>query len=104
RSRRSDRTVGKQAHSLIDIFNVLSRRNTQPLPQTTDNRRLIALVLNEPVRSNQRLECFLDRVRRAFNKTPTCHHAGSLIWNIKFGQLRQDTAAAARYDPAESVT
>src|SRR5262247_3715032 len=87
-SRRNDRTVVKQTHSLINIFNVLSLRNTQPLLQTIDDRGLIALRLNKTIRPDQCLEVFLHRVRRAVNKTSTRHKAGSLIWNIQFWQLR----------------
>src|SRR5262245_61406629 len=103
RFRRKDRTVVKQTHPLIDVFNILSWGDTQPLLQTTNDRRLVAFVLNEPVRSDQRLERFLHRVRRAVNKTSTRNKAGSLIWNAQFWQLGQNMAAAARYRPAKSV-
>src|SRR5262249_35704016 len=89
---------------LIDIFDILSRGNTQPLLQTIDDGGLIALIPNELARTDQSLEGSLHRIRRAVNKTPTRNHAGSLLRHVNFRQLRQAPAPAAGSRAAKSVS
>src|SRR6266571_912435 len=66
---RNNAAIVKHPYSVVQVFAAVRRSEPQPLPQTADDCWLIALILNESVRPDQRPESFLHCVRRAVDET-----------------------------------